>query len=83
MKSIPFFFFLSLFVYFERDGDSVSGGGVEEGARERIPSRLCSASGEPDAGLEPRNREVMTWAGTKSRWLGRLSHRVPPANSVS
>ena len=41
------------FIYFERDRDSASEGGRERW-RERIPSRLCTASTGPDAGLEPR-----------------------------
>ena len=28
--------------------------------RERIPSRLCAMSTEPDAGLELTNHEIMT-----------------------
>ena len=51
----PAFGFL---IYFERDGDSVSGGGAErergvgEGETQRIPNRLCTASTDPDTGLE-------------------------------
>ena len=41
-------FFLSLFIYFERVRDSTSGGGAE---RERLLSRLYTASTDPDAGL--------------------------------
>ena len=33
-----------------------SGGGA---ARERIPSRVCTVSTEPDMGLEPMNCEIM------------------------
>ena len=29
---------------------------------EKIPSRLCTVSTEPNAGLEPTNRDIMTWA---------------------
>ena len=36
------------------------GEGQRERERERIPSRLCSVSAEPDAGLELTNREIMT-----------------------
>ena len=32
----------------------------EEERRERILSRLCSVSVEPNAGLKPRNLEIMT-----------------------
>ena len=40
----------------------MSGGrGRERGReRERIPSRLCPVSTEPDGGLEPTNHEIMT-----------------------
>ena len=34
------------------------GGAEREG--ERIPSRLCTVSVEPDAGLKPVNHEIMT-----------------------
>ena len=37
--------------------ERVYGGGEE---RERIPSRLCAVSAEPNVGLKPMNREVMT-----------------------
>ena len=46
-------FFKVLFIYFERDRDSVSGGRAErERGRVRIPSRLHTVSTERDAGLE-------------------------------
>ena len=35
--------------------------------KERIPSRLHAVSTEPDAGLEPTNREIMPCA--QVRWL--------------
>ena len=34
-------------------------GGAERG-RERIPSRLCTASTEPDVELDPMTHEIMT-----------------------
>ena len=45
-----------------RERDSVSGGGSErEGDTEsEAGSRLCTVSTEPDTGLEPMNREIMT-----------------------
>ena len=58
-----FLFYFFKFIYFERKGEreTVRRGGAE---RERIPSRLPTASTEPDAGLdvgyEPTNREIMT-----------------------
>ena len=65
-----FFLNIYLFILRERERDSRSGGGaVREGERERererIPSRLHTIhtiSAAPDAGLEPRNREIMTRA---------------------
>ena len=45
-----------------------------ERERERIPSRLCTVSLEPDVGLEPTNREIMPGAETRSRILNGLSH---------
>ena len=51
---------------FEREWErqSVSRGGAErEGHTEfEAGSRLWAVSTEPDAGLEPVNREIMTWA---------------------
>ena len=43
----------SLFIYSERKRELGRG-------RERIPSRLCIVSAEPNAGLELTNREIMT-----------------------
>ena len=37
-----------------------TGEGQREREREKIPSRLCTASAEPDAGLEPVNCKTMT-----------------------
>ena len=34
----------------------------ERAERERIPSRICTVSAEPDMGPEPMNREIMTRA---------------------
>ena len=54
-------FFLSLFIYFERDRVSMSRGGAErERERERIPSRFLTVSAEPDAGPELTNHEIVT-----------------------
>ena len=36
------------------------GEGQKETETERIPSRLCAVSAEPNAGLEPTNHEIMT-----------------------
>ena len=48
--------FLSLFVYLR---ESKLGKGRER-ERERIPSRPRTVSAEPDVGLEPTNREIVT-----------------------
>ena len=47
-------FFLSLYILRERAGEE-----QREGERERIPSRLCTGSVEPDMGLELMNCEIM------------------------
>ena len=47
-----------MFIYFERD--SKRSRGRERERRERIPSRLCTVSTEPDAGLNLTNCEIMT-----------------------
>ena len=41
-------------------GRERAGAGEREGERERIPSRLCAMSAEPQAGLDLVNREIMT-----------------------
>ena len=52
--------FLSLLIYLflrQRGRECVSREGSE---REGIPSRLCAVSTEPDVGLNPINREIIT-----------------------
>ena len=46
-----------------RDRESMSMGGAERGGdtESEAGSRLQAVSTEPDAGLEPRDREIMTW----------------------
>ena len=41
----------------ERERESTSRGRAE---KERIPSKPCTVSAEPDAGLKPTNREIMS-----------------------
>ena len=43
--------------------------GRERRRRERIPSRFCTVSTEPNAGLKPTKREIMTRAEIKSQML--------------
>ena len=60
---VTFYFFnLSDFFKFllkERKNVSEQGRGRERG-REEIPSRICTVSKEPDAGLDLTKREIMT-----------------------
>ena len=51
--------------------------------RERIPSRVCTVSTEPDVGLKFMNPEIMTWAKTKSQRINWLSHPYTPTAGVS
>ena len=53
-----------------------------ERGRERIPSRLCAVSTEPNTGLEVTNREIMTRAKIKSLTLNRLSHPGAPVSGI-
>ena len=51
------------FVYLLWEKEKVwVGEGLRDREGERIPSRICTISIEPDAGLEPTNREIRTWA---------------------
>ena len=51
-------FFVCLFR--ERERERASWVGSSETRRERIPSRLCTASMEPDTRLEPTSSEILT-----------------------
>ena len=53
-----------LFIYFEKETESVTGGGTEgEGDTESEGgSRLWTVSTEPNVVFEPMNCEIMTWA---------------------
>ena len=50
-----------MFIYFEKEREAMCnwGKGKERG-KERILSRLCAVSTEPDVGLNPTNRERVT-----------------------
>ena len=65
-KKIKFIF---KFILRERACTHKQGRGRERG-RERIASRLCTVSTEPNAGLEPRT--VRSWPGPKPR-VGHLT----------
>ena len=69
--------FLSLFIYFERETECTSERGAEREG-ERILSRLCSVSSEPDVGLRFTNHEIMNPAENKSQTLTRLKHPGTP-----
>ena len=65
--TVLFFSNVHLFILRERER-------AEEGQRERIPSRLCTVSTEPDTGLELAYREIVTRAEIKSQTLNPQSH---------
>ena len=50
----------SLFILFESER-----AGEVQWEDERIPSRLCASSAEPNEVLEAMNSDIMTWAQTK------------------
>ena len=54
-----------------------------ERGRERIPSRLCTVSAEPDAALKFMNHEVMTRAEIENQMLSPLSHPVFPRSLLT
>ena len=76
-KSLPHFSFsfLTDFYLFIFERGSVSGGGAERGGQ-RVQSGFRVDSTEPDVGLEPVNREIMTWA--EGRRLTNWAPHVPP-----
>ena len=55
--TLSFIFLFKMLIFFER---VQVGEGQRAGGRERIRSRLCTDSREPDAGLELMNCEIMT-----------------------
>ena len=59
--SFSLFFNVYLFVFErERERERIQVVEGRERRGERIPSRLCPMSAEPDVGLEPTDREIMT-----------------------
>ena len=49
-----------LMFIFERVRESTSRGGAEREGEPRIPNGLRADSRQPDAGLEPMNRKIVT-----------------------
>ena len=76
-KLLLLFFNVYLFILRERG----RGRGRQRG-RQRIPSKLHTVSAEPHVGLKFMNREIITWAKTKSRALNRLSLPGAPKTVV-
>ena len=68
-----FVHFLKNIYLFLREKKSANRGRAERG-RHRILSRFHTISMEPDTGLKPMNRKIMTWAKIKSWTLNWLSH---------
>ena len=63
--SLCLHFFLNIYLFFlrGRERQSVSGGGAEREREKKTlkaGSRLPAVGIEPDAGLEPMNREIVT-----------------------
>ena len=58
----PYHFFLNVYSFLREKGRAHAnkGGAERERGRQRIPSRLHTVSAEPNAGLELKNREIMT-----------------------
>ena len=68
-----------MFIYFwEREGDRarVGEGQGERETESEAGSRLWAVNTEPDAGLELRNREIMTWdkVGRLTDWATQVPH---------
>lgn len=70
-----------MFIYLvilERERERASRGGAERETGDRIPSRFCAASTEPNAGLELTNNEILTGAEIKSQKPNRLKYSGAP-----
>ena len=69
-----------LFVYWDRERQNTSRGGPErEGDTvSEAGSRLWAVSAEPNLGLEPMNREIMTWVevGCLTNWATQATHSI-------
>ena len=71
---VVFFFCVYLFTY-EREREQMRD---RKRGKRRIPSRLCTISAEPNAGLEFMNCEIMTWAKINSQTFNLPSHPDDP-----
>ena len=61
MIAAKVYIFLNAYSLIVRERENVSERGAErERGRERIPSRLCAVSVDPDVGLSLTNHEIMT-----------------------
>ena len=73
-------FFPTFIHFWETERDSVSRGGAERkgDTESKAGSRLWAVSTEPDSGLEPMNREMMTWAevGSLTNWATQAPHSL-------
>ena len=93
MNNLPFssliffiYIFLILFIFERERQTNRDRGWAGEGQREReseASSRLWTVSTEPDAGLELRNREIMTWAkvGHLTNWATQVPRKLRFNNS--
>ena len=63
-----------MFISFLREWQSMSRGGTEKNTESEAGSRLGAVSTEPEAGLEPVNREIVTWAevGRSTNWATKV-----------
>ena len=59
--------------FWERDSAQEEEGQREEDTESQAGSRLWAVSTQPDMGLKPTNREIMTWAE-----VGRLTYWATP-----
>ena len=64
--NVLFSVFLYFFLLRKREMERQQGRGGERG-RQRIQTGSAAVSAEPDAGLEPTNREIMTCAENKNQ----------------